>query len=155
MKTGSLKQGHERIFVLLFETGDELVSGLEHFARKQKIQGAQISAIGSFSDVTLGHFDWKNKRYKKAFTLRQPLQVLSLEGDIVNDKGRVRIVCHVSVAKQDGTVLGGHLLHAHVQRLLEVTLVEASPFYVRKYDHNSGLALLRPEPQVITRRKIS
>ena len=77
MKSGSLRQGYERMFVLMFETGDEVVSGLEHFAKKNKIPGGQISAVGSFSDVTLGYFDWKRKRYKKTFEIRQQVQVLA------------------------------------------------------------------------------
>jgi uncharacterized protein len=155
MKSGSLRQGHERMFVLMFEEGDELVSMLENFARKHKISGGQITGMGSLGDVTLGAFDWKNKRYKKTVEIRQQVQVLSLGGDIAQDKGRPRIVCHAVVAKQGGSVYGGHLMHAHVRPLLEVVIIEASQLYQRTYNHDSGLALLRPEPQIIARRKIS
>lgn len=142
------------MFVLMFEEGDEVVLGLENFAKKHKLSGGQITGVGSFADVIIGRFDWKNKRYKKTVEIRQQVQVLSLTGDIAHDKGRPRIVCHVVVAKPDGSVYGGHLMHAHVRPLLEVVVMEASQFYQRRYDHESGLALLRPEPQVIARRKI-
>ena len=142
------------MFVLMFEEGDELVTGLESFAKKHKVSGGQITAVGSLADVSLGLFDVKNKKYKKTVEIRQPVQVLSLAGDIAQDKGRPRIVCHAVVAKPDGSVYGGHLLHAHVRPLLEVVIIEASQFYQRRYDHDSGLALLRPEPQIIARRKI-
>jgi uncharacterized protein len=154
MKSGSLRQGRERMFVLMLEAGDEVVGVLENFARKHKISGGQITGIGSLADVAIGHFDWKNKRYKKTLEIRQHVQVLSLTGDIAQDKGRPRVVCYVVVAKQDGNVYGGHLMQAHVRPLLEVVIMEASQLYQRRYDHDSGLALLRPEPQVIARRKI-
>jgi uncharacterized protein len=148
-----VRQGRERMFVLMFEKGDELVSGLEDFARKNKVLGGQVNATGNLSSVTFGSFDSKQKRYNKTQEIRGPLQVLSLTGDIAHDKGRPRLVCHVVVAKEDGSVLGGHVMQAHVQQLLEVVVVEASQFYQRQYDRESGLALLRPEPQVIGRTK--
>jgi uncharacterized protein len=154
MKSGSLRQGHERMFVLMLEKGDEVVDVLENFARKHKISGGQITGVGSFAEMAIGHFDWKSKRYKKTLEIRQQVHVLSLTGDIAQDKGRPRIVCHVVVAKQDGSVYGGHLMQARVRPLLEVVIVEASQLYQRRYDHDSGLALLRPEPQIIARRKI-
>ena len=141
------------MFVLMFETGDEIVSGLEQFAKKNKVAGGQITAVGTLSDLALGHFDWKNKRYKKSLEIREQVQVLSLAGDIADDKGRPRVVCHVTVAKQDGSILGGHLVQGHVRPLLEVIVMEASQFYQRRYDHDSGLALLRPEPMSIGRRR--
>lgn len=143
------------MFVLMFERGDEIVSTLENFAKKNKVAGGQVSAAGSLADVTLGYFDSKTKRYKKSVEIRQQVRVLSFIGDIAYDKGRPRLLCHVTVAKQDGTVLGGYLMHARVQPLLEVIVVEASQFYQRSYDHESGLALLRPDHPSTNRRKAS
>jgi uncharacterized protein len=142
------------MFVLLFEKGDEVVSALENFARKNKVAGGQITAVGSLSDVTLGHFDWKSKTYKKSVEIHQQVQVLLLTGDLSYDKGRAKVHCQTIVAKQDGSVWGGHLMQAHVRPALEIILTEASQFYQRRYDHETGLALLRPEPQPIQRIKI-
>jgi uncharacterized protein len=146
MKSGSLKHGHERTFVLMLEPGDEFVSALEHFAKKNRIAGAQVSAMGAFSDITLGTFDWKTKHYKKSVEIRQQVQLVSLVGDIVQEKGQPAVHCYAVVAKQDGAVFGGHLMQAHVRPALEVILMEASQFYQRRYDAETGLALLRPEP---------
>ena len=141
------------MFVLMFERGDEIVSTLENFVKKNKVAGGQVSAVGTLADVTLGYFDPKAKRYKKSVEIRQQVRVLSFIGDIAYDKGRPRLLSHVTVAKQDGTVLGGYLMHARVQPLLEVIVVEASQFYQRSYDHESGLALLRPDQPSMNRRK--
>ena len=134
------------MFVLLLETGDELVGCIEQFARKNKIVGAQITALGSLSDISLACFDWKTKKYKKAVEIRQQVQVLSFIGDIAHEKGEPKAHCYLVVAKQDGAVYGGHLLQAHVRPALEVILMEASQYFQRRYDPDSGLALIRPEP---------
>jgi uncharacterized protein len=146
MKSGSLKHGHERTFVLMFEAGDEVVHELEHFARKNRIAGGQLSAMGAFSNVTLACFDWKTKRYKRAVEIRQQVQLLSLVGDIAHEKGHPAVHCFVVVAKQDGAVFGGRLVQAHVRPALEVILMEASQLFQRRYDPETGLALLRPDP---------
>lgn len=141
------------MFVLVFEKGDEVISGLEGFAKRHKIAGGQISAVGGLSDVMLGYFNRKAKKYKKSAQVRQPVRVLSFLGEIAYDKGRPRLLCHVTLAKTDGSVLGGHLMHAKVQPLLEVIVMEASQFYQRTYDHDSGLALLRPDPHALGSRR--
>jgi len=145
MKSGSLKHGRERTFVLMFDQGDELVGGLENFAKKNRIEAGQLSAVGAFSDITLACFDWKTKRYKKSVEIRQQVQLLSLVGDIVLEKGQPTVHCFVMVAKQDGVAYGGHLVRAHVRPGLEVILMEASQFFQRRYDPENGLALLRPD----------
>ena len=142
------------MFVLMLEAGEEVVSGLEQFAKKNKVAGGQVTATGSLSQVALGYFDRRSKKYKKNVELREAVQVLALSGDIAYDKGRPRLVCHAVVAKGDGGVFGGHLLEARVHGALEVVVMEASQFYQRQYDQETGLALLRPEPQVVRRRKI-
>lgn len=134
------------MFVLLLETGDELVGSLEQFARKNKIVGAQITALGSLSDVSLASFDWKTRKYKRAVEIRQQVQVMSFVGDIAHEKGEPKAHCYVVVAKQDGAVYGGHLLQAHVRPALEVIVMEASQYFQRRYDPETGLALLRPDP---------
>jgi len=145
MRSGSLKHGHERTFVLMFEKGDEVVRELEHFAKKNRIAGAQLSAMGAFSDITLACFDWKTNRYKRAVEIRQQVQLVSLVGDIVQAKGQPAVHCFVVVAKQDGAVFGGHLVQAHVRPALEVILIEASQLFQRRYEAEIGLALLRPD----------
>ena len=43
--------------VLIFETGDEVISTLAAFAREHHIAAAHFTAIGAFSDAGLGYFD--------------------------------------------------------------------------------------------------
>lgn len=137
------------MFVLMFEKGEEVVTGLENFAKKNKVVGGQITAIGGLSDVVMTWFDWKRKKYKKAAEIRQQVQVLSLTGDIAYEKGHPRVHCQIVVGKPDGSTYGGHLVAAHVRPLLEVILFETSQYFLRRFDPESGLALIRPEPQSV------
>jgi predicted DNA-binding protein with PD1-like motif len=131
-------------FVLVFETGDDAVEELTRFAQEHDLSAAQLTGIGAFSDVTLGYFDWEDKEYKP-IRLDEQVEVLSLIGDVALKDGEPAVHAHVVVGRSDGSASGGHLLEAHVRPTLEVVLTE-SPAHLRKrYDPETGLALIAPE----------
>ena len=132
-----------RTWVLIFDKGDEPVAGLTAFAKAQNLGAAHFTAIGAFSDVTLGYFDRAKRDYKK-IPLHEQVEVLSLLGDVALDKGEPKVHAHVVIGRADGEARGGHLLEAHVWPTLEVVLVE-SPRHLRKrHDPETGLALIDP-----------
>jgi len=143
MKSTLLDATGPRTWVLIFDKGDEPVAGLTAFAKAQKLGAAHFTAIGAFSDVTLGYFERAKRDYKK-IPLHEQVEVLSLLGDVALDKGEPKIHAHVVVGRADGEARGGHLLEAHVWPTLEVVLVE-SPRHLRKrHDPETGLALIDP-----------
>jgi len=143
MKSTLLDATGPRTWVLIFDKGDEPVAGLTAFAKAQKLGAAHFTAIGAFSDVTLGYFDRAKRDYKK-IPLHEQVEVLSLLGDVALDKGEPKVHAHVVVGRADGEARGGHLLEAHVWPTLEVVLVE-SPRHLRKrHDPETGLALIDP-----------
>jgi predicted DNA-binding protein with PD1-like motif len=127
--------------VLVFDTGDEVVSTLTEFAKANHIAGAHFTAIGAFSDAGLGYFDLQKKDYRKN-QVNEQVEVVSLIGDIALDKGEPKVHAHVVVGKQNGAAMGGHLLEAHVRPTLELVLQDAGPQLKRKFDPESGLALI-------------
>jgi predicted DNA-binding protein with PD1-like motif len=56
MRHKRLHSGEERLFVLVLEPGEEVVSTLLDFARREKLSGARFSAVGALSDAVLGYF---------------------------------------------------------------------------------------------------
>lgn len=143
MKGKLLNDRGGKTFAVVFGTGDEVASGLLAFAKGQRLAGSHFTAIGAFSDATLGYFDWQQKDYKK-IPVREQVEVLSLVGDIsLDEKGEPKVHAHVVVGRSDGSTLGGHLLEAHVRPTLEVVLVESPEHLQRKYEPESKLALIR------------
>ena len=143
MKSVMLEATGARTWALIFDKGDEPVAGLTAFAKAQKLGAAHFTAIGAFSDVTLGYFDRAKRDYEK-IPLREQVEVLSLIGDVALDTSEPKVHAHVVVGRADGEARGGHLLEAHVWPTLEVVLVE-SPRHLRKrHDPETGLALIDP-----------
>jgi predicted DNA-binding protein with PD1-like motif len=131
----------ERTWVLVFATGDEVVTELQRFAREHALSGTRFSGIGAFSDAVLGYFQWDRKTYDR-IPVAEQVEVLSLAGDVaVGDEGPT-VHAHVVVGRSDGTAMGGHLLEAHVRPTLEVVLSDAPSALVRRHDSESGLALI-------------
>ncbi|MGH9591251.1 MAG: PPC domain-containing DNA-binding protein [Terracidiphilus sp.] len=133
-----------RTYVVVFSTGEELASGLKQFACDQKFGDSSFKAIGAFSSVKLGWFDWETKHYRPSVTLDEQVELVSLIGDVALADGQPQVHAHVVVAKQDGTAHGGHLMEAHVRPTCEVVLTESPQKLHKKLDPESGLALINP-----------
>ncbi|HYY75335.1 MAG TPA: PPC domain-containing DNA-binding protein [Gaiellaceae bacterium] len=143
MRAQVLARDEETSHLLVFESGDEVVSTLEAFAREHELTAARFTAIGAFSELTLGYFDWERKTYEE-IPLADQVEVLTLAGDIALKGGEPSVHAHVVVGKRDGSAHGGHLLGARVRPTLELVLVE-SPGHLRKeHDPETGLALIAP-----------
>lgn len=140
MRTKIINQNPNTL-ALVFETGDEVVAGLQRAAKDYKLSASQFTAIGAFSEVTLGYFNLSKQDYKH-LPLREQVEVLSLIGDIALRDAEPAVHAHVVVGKSDGTAHGGHLISARVRPTLEVVLTESPRHLHRKHDPETGLALI-------------
>jgi len=138
-----LFDGGEKTWALIYETGDEVVAGLQRFATEHKPLSAHFTAIGAFRDVVLAYFDWPSKQYQD-IPLNEQVEVLMLAGDIAwKADGEPVAHAHAVVGRKDGSTRGGHLKSAHVRPTLELVLTEYPKHLERKPDPDSGLALIR------------
>ena len=71
----------QRIFAVILETGEEVLTCLQRFVTREHVLAAQITAIGALSDVVLMYFDWDKKDYLK-IPVREQVEVASLIGDV-------------------------------------------------------------------------
>jgi uncharacterized protein len=132
-----------KTYVLVFETGDELASGLKQFASAEKLASSSFKAIGALSSVRLGWLNWETKKYQPSVVLDEQIELLSLIGDVALKDGQPQVHAHVVIAKSDGTAHGGHLLEACVRPTCEVILTENPRHLEKQIDPESGIALIR------------
>ena len=136
-------------YILVFQTGDEVASGLLRFAQEKHLSAASFKAVGALSSVRLAWFSWEHKRYEPSVTLDEQVELLSLIGDVALKDLDPVVHAHAVIGKKDGTAHGGHLLEARVRPTCEVVLTE-SPAHLQKFiDPASGLALIRPTASVV------
>jgi predicted DNA-binding protein with PD1-like motif len=142
MRSKLIHDGDEKTYALVFDKGEEVASGLLRFAREKGLGASRFTAIGAFERVTLGFFERGRKEYAR-IELGEQVEVLSLVGDItLKEDGGPQVHAHVVVGRRDGTAHGGHLLGALVWPTLEVIVTESPRHLRRRFDEETGLALL-------------
>jgi uncharacterized protein len=141
MKFQTLEEGAQSTFAVILDKDDEFIAALAYLAKEKKLSGSHFTAIGAFHEVVLGYFDRARKEYQK-IPIREQVEVLSLIGDIALKDGAPQIHAHVVIGKADGSAHGGHLLEARVWPTLEVILTESPKHLCRKFDPDTGLALI-------------
>lgn len=142
MKSKSIQDGSDRVFVLILDEGEEAFKAIGDFASREQIDGASVNAIGAFSEAKVGWFDLAAKKYKP-IAVNEQCEVLSLMGDIAQgDDGKASLHLHAVLGLQDGSLRGGHFLSGSVQPTLEVTITETVVNLRRKKRSDLGIALI-------------
>jgi uncharacterized protein len=132
----------QRTFVIILDPGEEACSTILDFAGEQRLGAASLTALGAFSEATVGWFDPAGKTYREIPVMQQ-CEVLSALGDIaIDDGGKPSLHVHVVLGLSDGTTRGGHLLKGLVRPTLEVMLVETPVHLRRKKRPELGIALI-------------
>ena len=136
--------GQQRTFVVVLDTGDEVMASLKRFVTQESLEAAQFTAIGAFRSAVLGYFDWESKDYRR-IPVDEQVEVASFIGDLARGPdNQPSLHIHCVLGRRDGHALAGHLMEAHVRPTLEV-IVTDSPVHLRKrHDPESGLALIDP-----------
>jgi uncharacterized protein len=130
-------------YVVIFNQGDEVFSGLLEFADKYHVTSAHFTAIGAVSGATLGWFDPQRKMYKKT-PINGQHEVIGMSGDIALYQGKPVVHTHMVVGSPDGTTRAGHVLAADVSPTLEV-MVTVDPVAMHKrFDPETDLTLIDP-----------
>ncbi|MCW2241622.1 PPC domain-containing DNA-binding protein [Azospirillum canadense] len=143
MQVRRIKDGPERVYAIVFQTGDNPIEGLKAVARDEGLGGSSVTAIGAFQRAVLGFFDFERKDYHR-IPVAEQCEVVSLMGNVAEGPDGPGLHLHAVLGKCDGQAVAGHLLEAEVHPTLEVMLFGSPAHLVRRKDTETGLALLAP-----------
>ncbi|SEP69473.1 hypothetical protein SAMN05216548_101277 [Faunimonas pinastri] len=142
MKSKQLATSGDRAFVLVLDSGDEVLQSIKAFARDNRILAGRFTGLGAFSSVVLGFYDFETKDYHR-IPIDEQVEVASFVDNIATTDEEVSIHPHMVVAKRDGSAFGGHVLEGRVHPTLEV-LIEDAPAHLRRVrDKETGLPMLK------------
>jgi uncharacterized protein len=141
MKAKVVEDADVVTYVVVCDPGDEAVSALNEFARSERLEAAQITAVGAFEHATVGWFDREVRDYRH-IGVEEQCELLSLIGDVAEGQDGPIVHVHVVLGLSDGTTRGGHLLEGRVFPTLEAVVTEA-PAQLRKvFRPELGIALI-------------
>lgn len=131
--------GESKTYMIVFEKGDEVVSGLTEFAQKYKVKSAHYKGLGDAVSSKAGWYDYQRKQFKVIKI--DTAEVTSFIGDIATFNGKPVAHTHFSAATSDGLVHGGHLLEMYIGPTLEVSITtEPTPLFKRlNEEFNAGV----------------
>jgi predicted DNA-binding protein with PD1-like motif len=124
-----------KIYVL--DTGTSLVDGILEFARKDKIETARVEGVGAVSKVTIAYFNQLAKKYEQ-HGFDEFMEVTGLLGNITIKEGKPFLHAHVTLGRQDMSVLGGHLVSATVSPLFELVMTPTTNRALRRFNDEMG-----------------
>ncbi len=130
-----------RAYLFKISKGDDLLAAIEDFCTENQIKCGTVTGLGSMLSCTYGLFDPKKKVFSK-HKIDEYTEVLNLNGNISLKEDRPIVHAHILLAKQDGTVIGGHLMAGTKIFVSEIFIQEliGTPKN-RKLDKTSGLNL--------------
>jgi len=141
MKSRIIEDADVVRYVVVCDPGDEAISALTQFARAERLEAAQLTAVGGFERATVGWFDRAARQFRP-IPVDEQCEVLSLIGDVAEDQAGPSLNVHVVLGLADGTTRGGHLIEGRVFPTLEVIVTEA-PAELRKVMRpDIGIALI-------------
>ena len=133
----------EKVYAIIFQAGDEALSGLTDFAIARGVTDAHFTAIGAAHSATLAWLDLSKKSYRK-IPVGGQCEVLSLIGDIAVFDGKPVVHMHTVLGRPDGSTVGGHVFELNVQPTLEVFMTENTSALKKTPDDASGMKLIDP-----------
>ncbi len=112
-------------YILRFDPGEEVVSTLKDFCKKERIFSGVFQGIGACDKLKLSYYDLKLKKYvEKDFN--QDLEITNLTGNVAMHGEDIIIHMHGNLGDTEFQALGGHVM--------AITISVTGEIYLTKFD---------------------
>lgn len=129
-------------YVVTIARGERIIEEITRLCVREGIRNAKIEGIGAVDKAELAHYSVADKKYTP-FRLREPLEVVSLLGNVFLGQEALIVHLHAVMGKADGELVGGHLVEARVSGACEVVITTLGTLLHKEYDEETGLKLLQ------------
>lgn len=131
-------------YLIVFGANDDIIAGLNDFAKERNIKGAYFTGIGGVGATAIGFYE-KSKNVYQVTTIPEQAELVAFSGNVATNKaGKTLVHSHGVVAKSDSKCLGGHMLYASVWPTVEVLLTVTEEPMEKFRDEKTGLSFYKP-----------
>ena len=113
-----------REYVARLEHGRDWRAQIEEFAAEEGVDAAFFYGLGAVQDATLLFYDQDRKEYD-AIEFDEPFEVVPAVGNVSWLEGEQFAHTHVTLSREDGSVVAGHL---------DTATTFAGELYLREFD---------------------
>lgn len=140
MKSVETKIG--RVIVGKILPGEDLIDAVTEIVKKHEIKSGLINIIGALKQFTIGYFNLHTKQYNFK-TFNEDVELISCMGNVAYKDGEPMIHLHVTVGKDDFSILAGHLSQPSIISVTgEVYIYEIAQKLNRVNDPQFDLSLI-------------
>jgi len=140
MKSVETKIG--RVIVGKILPGEDLIDAVTEIVKKYEIKSGLINIIGALKQFTIGYFNLHTKQYNFK-TFNEDVELISCMGNVAYKEGEPMIHLHVTVGKDDFSILAGHLSQPSIISVTgEVYIYEIAQKLNRVNDPQFDLSLI-------------
>lgn len=113
-------------YLVVLDAGDELIRCLIQFARAQEVDAAVLTGVGSLAEVEIGAGGGRDRLHQRTH-LSEPLETCSLTGTLTLVDGEPFPHLHGSFAREDHSVIGGHVYEAVCGTTVQIAVQVIAP----------------------------
>jgi uncharacterized protein len=128
-------------YVLRIDRGEKIMENLLNFIKDHKIRSGVITGIGATSSAELGWFNPASQVYEKR-SFDESCEITTMMGNIAWFENDPIAHIHMTLSKQDFSVVGGHLFEATVGVTCEIWIVASDMEIKRAVSPIGGLKLI-------------
>lgn len=129
-------------FLLRAERGEEAVAKILEFAAERSIRAAWIKGLGAVDHATISYYDLDKREYINK-TFDEEMELVNLVGNIAVVENKPMLHSHISLARKDYSVIGGHLQSMRISGTGEIYITKLNAEFTREFDEETGLKLLK------------
>ncbi len=128
-------------YVVRIDRGEEVISSLTEFCKKEQILSGHITGLGATDKVIIGLYSVVTGEYRKT-ELSGEMEITSIIGNISVKDDKPYLHLHINVCDSDMKIFGGHLNECHISATCELIVTPGDKKIGRKLDEEiTGLNL--------------
>lgn len=127
--------------ILVFEKGEDIISGIKKYCRNNNIDGGWLSGLGAVSKAEVAFYDLNRKKFIQK-EIKEEMEIASLIGNVATFENDIATHIHVVLSDKNMKPLAGHLISATVAATCEIRMEVFDQPLKRKYNNHIGLNLI-------------
>ncbi len=121
------------LYIVRIDRGEEVISSLTEFCKKEKISSGQITGLGATDKVVIGLYSVATREYRKT-ELNGEMEITSIIGNISCKDGEPYLHLHINVCNSDMQIFGGHLNECQISATCELIVTPGDKQIERRFD---------------------